>query len=76
MKARCQRLALDVQGFVRIVTAEGRLAYESWPDRELVLGMIDILKTDAVEAEFLTGTADIREAAQHLAGARPEAKSC
>jgi hypothetical protein len=48
MKARCQRLALDVQGFVRVVTPEGRLAYEAWPEREQVLGMIDILKTDAV----------------------------
>jgi sugar/nucleoside kinase (ribokinase family) len=34
--------------------------------------MIDILKTDAVEAEFLTGTADIREAAQRLAALGPK----
>jgi sugar/nucleoside kinase (ribokinase family) len=71
MKARCRQLALDVQGFVRVVTAEGRLAYADWPERELVLGMTDILKTDAVEAEFLTGTADIREAARILAGLGP-----
>jgi sugar/nucleoside kinase (ribokinase family) len=72
MKARCQRLALDVQGFVRVVTPEGRLAYEIWPERELVLGMVDILKTDAVEAEFLTGTADLREAAKRLAALGPK----
>lgn len=71
MKDRSQRLALDVQGFVRVVTPEGRLAYEAWPERELVLGMTDILKTDAVEAEFLTGTADIREAARILAALGP-----
>jgi sugar/nucleoside kinase (ribokinase family) len=71
MKARSQRLALDVQGFVRVVTPEGRLAYAAWPERELVLGMTDILKTDAVEAEFLTGTADIREAARVLAALGP-----
>ncbi len=71
MKDRSQRLALDVQGFVRIVTPEGRLAYEAWPERELVLGMTDILKTDAVEAEFLTGTADIHEAARILAALGP-----
>ncbi len=71
MKARCERLALDVQGFVRVVTGEGRLAYAPWPERELVLGMTDILKTDAVEAEFLTGTADIREAARTLAALGP-----
>jgi sugar/nucleoside kinase (ribokinase family) len=71
MKARCRRLALDVQGFVRVVSPEGRLRYEAWPDRERVLGMTDILKTDAVEAEFLTGTADIHAAARALAALGP-----
>jgi sugar/nucleoside kinase (ribokinase family) len=71
LKARCQRLALDVQGFVRVVSPEGRLRYEAWPEREAVLAMTDILKTDAVEAEFLTGTADIREAARILAALGP-----
>ena len=71
MKERSERLALDVQGFVRIVSPEGRLRYEAWPERDLVLGMTDILKTDAVEAEFLTGTADIREAARILAALGP-----
>jgi sugar/nucleoside kinase (ribokinase family) len=71
MKERARRVALDVQGFVRVVTPEGRLAYAAWPDRERVLGMTDILKTDAVEAEFLTGTADIREAARALAALGP-----
>ena len=33
--------------------------------------MTDILKTDAVEAEFLTGTADIHEAARILAALGP-----
>ena len=81
MKDRSQRLALDVQGFVRIVTPEGRLAYAAWPERERVLGMTDILKTDAVEAEFLTGTADIHEAARilqvkHLLDGKPRQLSC
>jgi sugar/nucleoside kinase (ribokinase family) len=71
MKARCQRLALDVQGFVRVVSPVGRLRYEAWPERELVLGMTDILKTDAVEAEFLTGTADIRASARMLSALGP-----
>lgn len=66
MKQRCQRLALDVQGFVRVVTPAGRLAYEAWPERDEVLREIDILKTDAVEAEFLTGTGDIHAAARIL----------
>jgi sugar/nucleoside kinase (ribokinase family) len=71
MKERARRVALDVQGFVRVVTPEGRLAYAAWPDREQVLGMTDILKTDAVEAEFLTGSPDIREAARALAALGP-----
>jgi len=71
MRARSQRLALDVQGFVRIVSPDGRLRYEAWPERDLVLGMTDILKTDAVEAEFLTGTPDIHEAARVLAALGP-----
>jgi sugar/nucleoside kinase (ribokinase family) len=71
MKERSRRLALDVQGFVRVASPEGRLRYAAWPERERVLGMTDILKTDAVEAEFLTGTADIREAAHILAALGP-----
>jgi sugar/nucleoside kinase (ribokinase family) len=71
MKERSERLALDVQGFVRVVSPEGRLRYEAWPERNAVLAMTDILKTDAVEAEFLTGTADIREAARILAALGP-----
>jgi len=37
MKARCQRLALDVQGFVRVVTPEGRLAIEAKPNQDTPL---------------------------------------
>ena len=71
MKGRSKRIAVDVQGFVRVVSSEGRLKYEAWPERDLVLGMTDILKTDAVEAEFLTGTADIQEAARIRAALGP-----
>ncbi|MGH8250122.1 MAG: PfkB family carbohydrate kinase [Steroidobacteraceae bacterium] len=71
MKDRCERMAIDVQGFVRVVSPEGRLRYEAWPERNQVLGMTDILKTDAVEAEFLTGTPDIRAAARALAALGP-----
>ena len=66
MKERSRTLALDVQGFVRTVGPGGRLQYEAWPERDPVLALVDILKTDAVEAEFLTGTSDIREAASIL----------
>ena len=48
------------------------LAYKDWPEKELVLSNFDILKTDAVEAEMLTGRTDIRGAARLLAGWGPK----
>jgi sugar/nucleoside kinase (ribokinase family) len=60
-------LCADVQGFVRVVGEAGRLQYERWPEQSAVLGLVDILKTDAVEAEFLTGESDIEKAAARLA---------
>jgi sugar/nucleoside kinase (ribokinase family) len=63
-------LAADVQGFVR-VARDGKLAYEAWPEREAVLAHVDVLKADAVEAEMLTGSADVRSAAQLLADLGP-----
>lgn len=65
-------LAADVQGFVRVLAADGTLVYEAWPEKLDVLSQIDILKTDAVEAEMLTGSADIRTAAQTIAGWGPK----
>jgi sugar/nucleoside kinase (ribokinase family) len=60
-----------VQGYVRVVTDQGRLRYEAWPEQAEVLGLVDVLKSDAVEAEFLTGHADIRAAADALAAFGP-----
>ncbi|MGH8194669.1 MAG: PfkB family carbohydrate kinase [Woeseiaceae bacterium] len=60
-------LCADVQGFVRVVGDNGQLQYAAWPEQSAILALIDILKTDAVEAEFLTGESDIRRAAAALA---------
>lgn len=65
-------LAADVQGFIRIIGAEGALMYDGWPEKREVLSQIDILKTDAVEAERLTGKTDMEAAAQILAGYGPK----
>ena len=70
LPGRCALLAADVQGFVRVVR-ESRMVYEVWPEQETILSHLDVLKTDAVEAEMLTGTADIRAAAQMLAALGP-----
>jgi sugar/nucleoside kinase (ribokinase family) len=70
LAARGARIALDVQGFVR-VDRQGKLAYEHWPEAETVLAHVDVLKTDAVEAAMLTGEGDIYLAARMLAGLGP-----
>lgn len=63
-------VAVDVQGFVR-VTEGNLLVHAPWPEKEKILAYVDILKTDAVEAQQLTGETDIRRAAQILAGLGP-----
>ena len=56
-------MAADMQGFVRVLRGQ-TLVYESWDDMKETLVYLDVLKSDAVEAEFLTGEADIYKAAQ------------
>jgi sugar/nucleoside kinase (ribokinase family) len=63
-------IAADVQGFVR-VCRDGLLVNEPWEEMGAVLARVDILKTDAVEAEFLTGEADLHRAAGALATLGP-----
>jgi sugar/nucleoside kinase (ribokinase family) len=64
-------LAADLQAFVRVAASDGTLGYAPWPEKERMLALFDILKTDAVEAEFLTGTADRKDAARILAAWGP-----
>jgi sugar/nucleoside kinase (ribokinase family) len=64
-------VAADVQGFIRIVR-DGKLVFEDWQEKEEFLSKIDILKTDAVEAELLTAQRDIRVAAKMLADFGPK----
>jgi hypothetical protein len=45
LRERAELLALDVQGYVRVVTGAGRLAYEAWPEQAAVLALVDVLKT-------------------------------
>ncbi len=60
-------VALDVQGFVRVL--ENRtLVNKPWEEMETFLAIVDILKSDAAEAEFLTGEKDIYKAARFYAG--------
>ena len=63
-------LAADVQSFIR-VNDNGKLVPKEWPEKQSILSHLDILKTDAVEADMLTGTSNIRESAQKIANLGP-----
>ena len=64
-------VAADMQGFVRVLKDE-TLVYEPWPEMAEHLAEIDILKSDAVEAEALTGETDIYQAARVYASMGPK----
>lgn len=64
-------LSADVQGFIRVLRGES-LVYEPWDEMPLVLKHLDILKSDAVEAEYLTGEKDIEKAARFYASLGPK----
>jgi sugar/nucleoside kinase (ribokinase family) len=70
LRAKDLLLAADVQGFVRVLRGES-LVYEPWEEMPAVLACLDILKTDQVEAEFLTGEKDIYKAARYFAAMGP-----
>jgi sugar/nucleoside kinase (ribokinase family) len=70
--ARGSRIGLDAQGFIRILE-NGTLAYDSaWPEKAAILALVDVFKVDVVEAEVLTGSRDLREAARILSGFGPK----
>jgi sugar/nucleoside kinase (ribokinase family) len=63
LRAKSVFLAADMQGFVRVLRDQ-KLIYESWGEMKETLVYLDVLKSDAVEAEALTGEADIYKAAK------------
>jgi len=65
-------LVADLQGFIRVVGPHGTVKFEPWPEKAEVLAHVDILKTDAVEAEALTGEKDVKTAARRLAELGPK----
>lgn len=70
LAGKTRLLALDVQGFVRVVR-DGRLTYDDWSEQTEILPHVGVLKTDAVEATLLTGESDRYEAARRLAALGP-----
>jgi len=71
LRKKADRISLDVQGFIRI-NLNGKLTFDGWKDRAEVLGQVDVVKTDLLEATLLTGKHDRREAAEALMAFGPE----
>ncbi len=62
------KVALDVQGFLRNVGKNKEMVFKDWEEKKEYLPYIDYLKTDAAEAEIMTGTKDRKMAAEMLFG--------
>ena len=70
LKDKNMLVAADMQGFVRVLRGV-ELKYEPWDEMASTLELIDVVKSDAVEAEFLTGETDIYKAAKFYAEMGP-----
>lgn len=70
LKDKNMLVAADMQGFVRVLRGV-ELKYEPWAEMASMLALIDVVKSDAVEAEFLTGETDIYKAAKFDADIGP-----
>lgn len=70
LKDKTMLVAADMQGFVRVLRGM-ELKYEPWDEMQTTLALVDIVKSDAVEAEFLTGETDIHKAAEFYAKLGP-----
>lgn len=64
--SRHGKVAVDVQCLLRHVEPDKTMAFHDWTEKKQYLPYIDYLKTDAAEAEILTGLTDRAEAAKLL----------
>jgi len=60
------KVAIDAQGFMR-VNENGSMVFRDWDNKKEVIAAVHYLKTDAAEAETLTGESDRPYAAEILA---------
>jgi sugar/nucleoside kinase (ribokinase family) len=65
-------IAVDAQGLLRRADSSGAMRFDDWENKRRYLPLVAYFKTDAAEAEILTGSQDREEAARILAswGAR------
>jgi sugar/nucleoside kinase (ribokinase family) len=66
LKDKHMRVAADMQGFVRVLRGT-ELNYEPWNEMQSTLALLDVVKSDAVEAQILTGETDLHKAAEFYA---------
>jgi sugar/nucleoside kinase (ribokinase family) len=68
LKSRGLRLSADMQGFVRQGDPEsGEIHFRDVADKQEIVSLLDFVKLDIVEAEILTGTRDLEQAARQFA---------
>jgi sugar/nucleoside kinase (ribokinase family) len=64
LKERGFRISVDMQGFVRQVDEETRaIQFDDVPEKREIMGLADFVKLDVVEANILTGSDNLAEAA-------------
>ena len=67
LKQQGFRLSVDMQNFVRQVDTEtGVIQFRDVPGKREIVGLADIVKLDVIEAEVLTGTRNLEEAARRV----------
>jgi sugar/nucleoside kinase (ribokinase family) len=71
LKAKDILVAADMQGYVRVLRGI-ELKYEPWEEMSSTLKFVDVVKSDMVEAEFLTGETDVLKAAKFYAAMGPK----
>ncbi len=73
LKALSKRapVGMDIQGFLR-VPVDDDLIFQPWEEMEEGMSYITYLKVDKAEAEYLTGSSDLMEAAIKLHALGPE----
>ena len=73
LRGRADMLCADAQGFLRNISADGKMFLKVPPDVKVGLGMLDLLKVDIKEASALTGiTDDIHAAARAVRDMGPK----
>ncbi len=72
LRKKAEYLVADAQTFIRIIATSNQLIHAEWPEKREVIGQLDVLKADIVEAESLTGEKDIRKSARILSEMGPK----